>query len=106
MNCIPVTFSLANTLSLCVLTLVATNTIWMSVLVYREGKSLAYMRENVEQGLRRLKSHCRIIGCSVIAICLLGIGITADLLTSVSDHKDGGRRADVGRNETMYVAGR
>ena len=75
-------FSLANVLSLCVLTALTMNAVWMSVLVYREARVLAYLQKNVEDGLRRLKSHCRVIGVSVVMIFALGVAVGSDMVAT------------------------
>jgi len=75
-------FSLANMLAMCVLTALTMNAVWMSVLVYREAKVLAYLQKNVEDGLRRLKSHCRVIGVSVVMIFALGVAVGSDMVAT------------------------
>jgi len=75
-------FTAANVLSLCVLTALTINAVWMSVLVYREAKVLAYLKQGIEEGLERLKSHCRLIGCSVVVIFALGFAVGADMVAT------------------------
>lgn len=75
-------FTLANVLSLCLLTAMSINAVWMSVLIYREASVLPNMKVGIEDALHRLKSHCRVIGCSVMMIFLLGILVGADLVTT------------------------
>ena len=79
----------ANALSMCGLTALTINVVWMSVLVYREAKGLAYAKKNIDAGLRRLKSHCRVIGCSVLVIFALGFAVGADMVATCLTSQNG-----------------